>query len=74
MTKTLARDQELERTLDKKRAQGYQIESHNDTEAVLSMRQRRRFFGLSRGDELRYLLSFDEHGHASSRRIESAAA
>jgi hypothetical protein len=72
MAEALSRHQELERTLDEKRAQGYQIESHNDTEAVLSIRGRRRFFNLVSGDELRYLLSFDGQGHASSRRIELA--
>ena len=73
MAEALSRDQKLERTLDQKREQGYLIESHDDTEAVLSMRGRRRFFNLFRGDEERYLLSFDEQGHASSRRIELAA-
>jgi hypothetical protein len=70
MAEALSRNQELERTLEAKRAQGYRIESHNDTEAVLSMRGRRRFFNLVRGDEVRYRLSFDEQGHASSRSIE----
>lgn len=68
-----SRKQELERTLQGKRAQGYRIESHNDSEAVLSVRGRRRFFSLRRGDEVRYRLSFDELGHSSSRRIESEA-
>ena len=65
----LTRNQEIERTLKKKRAQGYRIESQNDTQAVLLDRGRRRFFNLLRGDDLRYRLSFDEHGHASSRAI-----
>jgi hypothetical protein len=69
MAEALSRDQELERTLQEKRAQGYRIESHNDTEAVLSMKGRRRFFNLLRGDDLRYRLTFDEQGHASSRAI-----
>jgi hypothetical protein len=73
MAEALSRDQKLERTLDEKRAQGYQIESQNDTEAVLSMRGQRRFFNLFRGNDVRYLLSFDEQGHASSRRIDLAA-
>jgi hypothetical protein len=73
MAEALSRDQKLERTLDEKRAQGYQIESQNDTEAVLSMRGQRRFFNLFRGNDVRYLLSFDEQGHASSRRIDFAA-
>lgn len=68
-----SRKQKLERTLEGKRAQGYRIESHDDSQAVLLMRSRRRFFNLRRGHDLRYLLSFDEQGHASSRRIELAA-
>ena len=73
MAEALSRDQELERTLDEKRAQGYEIESQNDIEAVLSMRGRRRFFNMLRGNDVRYLLSFDQQGHASSRRIDLAA-
>ena len=68
----LPRKQEIERALDEKRAQGYRIESQNETEAVLWMRGPRRFFNLFRGDELRYLLSFDQHGRATSRRVELA--
>jgi hypothetical protein len=70
MAEALTREQELERTLKEKRAQGYKIESHNDTEAILSMKGRRRYFNLVRGDEIRYRLSFDEVGHATSRSIE----
>jgi len=70
MAEALSRSQELERTLEEKRAQGYRVESHNDTEAVLSMRGRRRFFNLRPGDEVRYRLTFDALGHASSRSIE----
>jgi hypothetical protein len=73
MAQAPSRDETLERILGEKRAQGYRIESHNDTEAVLSMRGRRRLFNLLGGEDQRYLLSFDEQGHASSRRIESAA-
>ena len=65
----LTRNEEIERTLQEKRKQGYRIESHNDTQAVLLIRGRRRFFNLLRGDDVRYRLSFDEHGHASSRAI-----
>ena len=65
----LTRNEEIEQTLQEKRKQGYRIESHNDTQAVLLIRGRRRFFSLLRGDDLRYRLSFDEHGHASSRAI-----
>jgi hypothetical protein len=69
-----SREKELDRTLAGKRAQGYRIESQDDTQAVLVMRSRRRFFNLLRGHDVRYRLSFDEQGHASSRRIESVPA
>ena len=72
MVEALSRDQKLERALDAKRAQGYRIESHDDTEAVLMVRGRRRFFNLLRGDEVHYRLSFDDQGHATSRKIELA--
>lgn len=73
MTEALSRNQEIERTLDQKRAQGYRIEAHNDTEAVLLMKGRRRFFNLLGGGEERYRLTFDEQGHATSRNVEVAA-
>jgi hypothetical protein len=67
----LSRTQELDRTLGEKRAQGYRIESHDDTHAVLLMKGRRRFFNLLRGDDVRYRMSFDEQGHSGgSRKIE----
>jgi hypothetical protein len=73
MAEAVSTDETLERILDEKRAQGYRIESHNDNEAVVSMRGRRRFFNLLSGEAQRYRLSFDEQGQASSRRIEAVA-
>jgi hypothetical protein len=70
-TALLSRKQELERTLQAKRAQGYRIESQDDTQAVLLGKGRRRFFNLLGGGDVRYHLSFNEHGRATSRRIES---
>jgi hypothetical protein len=70
MAEALSRNQKVERTLQEKRAQGYRVESHNDTEAVLSMKGRRRFLNLVGGNEVRYRLSFDAEGHSSSRTIE----
>ena len=67
MAEALSRNQEVERTLQSKCQQGYRIESQDDTQAVLLMRGRRRFFNLIRGVDARYRLTFDEHGHASSR-------
>jgi hypothetical protein len=68
----LSRTQRIEHTLEGKRAQGYRVESHDDTQAVLLMRGRRRFLNLRGGEDVRYLLSFDEQGHSRSRRIELA--
>lgn len=67
-----SRGQALESALVGKRAQGYRIESHDDRQAVLLMRKRRRFFNLRQGGEERYLLSVDEHGQSTSRKIELA--
>jgi len=72
MAEAPSRQEELDRTLQEKRAQGYRIESQSDTQAVLFMKGRRRFFNLFGGGEVRYLLSFDEQGHASSRKVEPA--
>jgi hypothetical protein len=66
----LSRTQKIEQTLKGKRAQGYRVESHDDTQAVLLMRGRRRFLNLRGGEDARYLLSFDEQGDARSRRID----
>ena len=65
-----SREQALESALVGKRAQGFRIESQDDTQAVLLMRKRRRHFKLRRGGDERYLLSVDEHGRSTSRRIE----
>ena len=74
MAEALSRRQELERTPDGKRAHGHRVEPHDDTQAVLSMRGRRRFLHLAPRNDVRYRLSLDEHGRASSRRIEAVAA
>ena len=65
-----SREQTLEEALEGKRAQGYRVESHDGGQAVLLMATRRRFFNFRRGDDERYLLSLDEHGRATTRRIE----
>ena len=70
-TAVLSRNEELEQTLKAKRAQGYRIESQDDKQAVLLMRGRRRFFNLFRGTDIRYRLSFDKQGNATSRKIEA---
>ena len=62
------RKQELARTLEAKRAQGYRIESQSDTRAVLRLGKRRRWFGIFKGQQLTYDIVVDERGHATSRR------
>lgn len=65
------RQQELARTLQMKVAQGYRVESQSDTDAVLRMGTRRRWFGIFSGAKLTYDIKVDENGHASSRRRET---
>ena len=60
--------QELARTLRTKRAQGYEVESETDTKAVLVMKGRRRWFGLSSTPSVRYEVTV-EGGRARSRRL-----
>jgi hypothetical protein len=63
------RKQELARTLEGKLAQGYRIESRDETSAVLSIKGRSRWFGLAHGAGARYEVTIDERGRASSRRL-----
>jgi hypothetical protein len=64
-----ANKQELARTLDTKLAQGFEIESESDTKAVLVMKGRRRWLGLSNAASVRYEVTIDERGRATSRRL-----
>jgi hypothetical protein len=61
--------QELARTLQTKLAQGFEVESETDTKAVLVMKGRRRWFGLSNGVSVRYEITVDDRGRANSRRL-----
>ena len=63
------RREELTRTLEAKRAQGFEVESETDTAAVLVMKGRRRWFGLSNSPSVRYEVTLDEDGRARSRRL-----
>ena len=63
-----AAKQELARTLRTKRAQGYEVESETDTRAVLVMKGRSRWFGLSNTPSVRYEVTI-EGGSAKSRRL-----
>ena len=60
--------QEFARALQTKRAQGYEVESETDTKAVLVMKGRRRWFGLSSSPSVRYEVTV-EGGSAKSRRL-----
>lgn len=67
----VARTQELAKTLADKLAQGYRIESQNDTQAVLVMKGRKRLFRSS--VDSRQVVSVDEFGATSFEKIERAA-
>lgn len=64
-----ARKQELARALHQKLAQGFTIESESDTQAVLVMKGRRRWFGLTNAPSARYEVTVNEGGRATSRRL-----
>jgi hypothetical protein len=64
-----ARKQGLARTLQRKRSEGFEIESQTDTQAVLVMKGRRRWFGLTNAASVRYEVTVDEAGSATSRRL-----
>jgi hypothetical protein len=66
------RRQALERTLEERIAQGYQVESRSETEAVLTIGRRPRWFGLVRGEGARFALSVDDEGRTKSRRIDAS--
>ena len=59
---------ELARAIKAKRAQGYEVESESDTRAVLVMKGRRRWFGLSNSPSVRYEITVDG-GRVKSRRL-----
>jgi hypothetical protein len=72
---TDARKEKLAQMLETKVAQGYQIESQRDTEAILVTRGRRRWFGLfaGRGESARQIISVDEQGRATTRKVSAEA-
>jgi hypothetical protein len=64
-----SRRDELTRTLEAKLAQGFEVESETDTKAVLVMKGRRRWFGLSNSPSVRYEVTLGDDGRAKSRRL-----
>ena len=63
------RKQRLSELVAERVDQGYTIESQNDTEAVLAMQGRSRWFGLrGRAPSARLSISIDEHGRVSRRK------
>jgi hypothetical protein len=60
----------LNATLKQKAGQGYQIESQTDTDAVLVIKGRRRWFGiLGSAADTRQSTSIDEQGRTKTRRL-----
>jgi hypothetical protein len=66
----VSRTQELARTLTTKLAQGYKVESQTDTEAILVIRGRKRWFRPSK--DTRQHVKVDEFGTATFAKIEAA--
>ena len=66
---TKERTEELARTLYRKVAQGFSVESEEKTSAVLVMKGRRKWFGLAHAPSVRYEVNVDELGQATSRRL-----
>jgi len=67
------RKQKFAEMLKAKVAQGYEVESQSDTEAVLVTRGRRTWFGLFAGHGAggRQLISVDDEGAAKTRKLSA---
>jgi hypothetical protein len=73
---TDARKEKLAQMIETKLGQGYQIESQDDTQAILFTPSRRSWFGLSagRGESSRQIISVDEQGRATTRKVSAQDA
>lgn len=65
----VARTQELARSLQLKLAQGYRVESRDETQAVLMIKGRKRWFRASANS--RQLVSVDEFGITKFEKIDA---
>ena len=64
-----ARRERLTQAVQEKLEQGFAVESESDTQAVLIVKGRRRWFGLQNAPSVRYEVTVDEGGHPRSRRL-----
>ena len=68
------RQRQLAVILAAKLEQGYKIESHSDTEAVVVIRGPKRWFGLlPHGPSTRQRISFDDQGRLQTRGLKPPA-
>ncbi len=64
------RKQALDRFLEERVAQGFTIETRTDTHAIVA-RRRRRFWGLLRQDDDRYVVEVDEDARVTMSTAEA---
>jgi hypothetical protein len=60
---------ELARVIEARVLQGYRVESLSETQAILAVKGRKRFFGLRAGEEQRTELRMGEHGRVTTRNL-----
>jgi hypothetical protein len=68
LTSSADRKHALTRAVENRLEQGYEVESQNDTQAILRMKGRRRRFRPSTMS--RQLLTIDDHGRPSFKKID----
>ena len=61
--------QELARVIESRLAQGYRVESVDETRAILVCKGRKRMFGLRGGLDRRSELTIGDHGRVTTRNI-----
>jgi hypothetical protein len=65
---SIDRKQALAQAVETRVEQGYQVESQDDSQAILTMKGRKRMFQAS--SQSRQLVTIDEQGHASFQKID----